>query len=307
MLGWLLLGGKCRRCRAPISKQYPLIELIVALLWGAAVWYYGLTWHALAGAVLGTLLLGIAVTDARHYIIPDAFTWGGLVLGLGLALPAGLAALGWAALGAAAGFALLYAVAWAGELALRKEAMGGGDIKMMAMVGAFLGWQGVLLTIFGGALLGTLIFVPISLRTRKLGPFGVFLAAGAAVAFVAAGLGAVDQPARQAAIPRPLPPHPAPAVHAPARRPRTGRGATGRDAATASIAVTTGLLAALNREELQGVVAHEMGHGLHAYLAREQGIFHQTTPLTLAETASVFGETVTFGRLLECEQKPREG
>ena len=127
VLGWLLLGGKCRRCRAPISKQYPLIELIVALLWGAAVWYYGLTWHALAGAVFGTLLLGIAVTDARHYIIPDEFTWGGLVLGLGLALPAGLAALGWAALGAAAGFALLYAVAWAGELALRKEAMGGGE------------------------------------------------------------------------------------------------------------------------------------------------------------------------------------
>jgi leader peptidase (prepilin peptidase)/N-methyltransferase len=63
--------------------------------------------------------------------------------------------------------------------------MGGGDIKMMAMVGAFVGWQGVLLTIFGGALLGTVIFVPISLRTKKLVPFGVFLAAGAAVTFVA--------------------------------------------------------------------------------------------------------------------------
>jgi leader peptidase (prepilin peptidase)/N-methyltransferase len=185
VLGWLLLGGKCRRCRAPISKQYPLIELLVALLWGAAAWWYGPTWHALAGAVFGTVLLGIAVTDARHYIIPDEFTWGGLVLGLALALPAGLSALGWAAVGAVAGFALLYAVAWAGELALKKEAMGGGDIKMMAMVGAFVGWQGVLLTIFGGALLGTLIFVPISLRTRKLVPFGVFLAAGAAVTFVA--------------------------------------------------------------------------------------------------------------------------
>jgi leader peptidase (prepilin peptidase)/N-methyltransferase len=185
ILGWLLLGGKCRRCRAPISIQYPLIELLVALLWGAAVWSYGPTWHAVSGAVFATLLLGIAVTDARHYIIPDELTWGGLVLGLALALPAGLAALGWAAVGAVAGFGLLYAVAWAGELALKKEAMGGGDIKMMAMVGAFVGWQGVLLTVFGGALLGTLIFVPISLRTKKLVPFGVFLAAGAAVTFVA--------------------------------------------------------------------------------------------------------------------------
>jgi leader peptidase (prepilin peptidase)/N-methyltransferase len=135
--------------------------------------------------VFGTLLLGIAVTDARHYIIPDEFTWGGLVLGVALAVPGGRAALGSALLGAAVGFALLYAVAWAGERVFKKEAMGGGDIKMMAMVGAFVGWKGVLLTIFGGALLGTLVFVPISLRTKKLVPFGIFLAAGAAVAFLA--------------------------------------------------------------------------------------------------------------------------
>lgn len=185
VFGWLLLGGKCRRCRAPISVQYPLIEALVALLWGAAAWGYGLTWHAAAAAVFGTLLLGIAITDARHYIIPDEFTWGGLALGLALALPAGVPALGSALVGAVVGFTLLYAVAWAGEKVFKREAMGGGDIKMMAMVGAFVGWKGVLLTIFGGALFGTLIFVPISLRTKKLVPFGIFLAAGAAVAFVA--------------------------------------------------------------------------------------------------------------------------
>jgi leader peptidase (prepilin peptidase)/N-methyltransferase len=108
-----------------------------------------------------------------------------LVLGLLLSLRDGLGGLGRAALGATVGFALLYAVAWAGEKAFRKEAMGGGDIKMMAMVGSFVGWQGVLLTVFGGAILGTVVFVPISLRTKKLVPFGVFLAAGAALAFVA--------------------------------------------------------------------------------------------------------------------------
>ena len=86
---------------------------------------------------------------------------------------------------AAVGFALLYLVAVVGEKAFKKEAMGGGDIKMMAMVGAFVGWKGVLLTIFGGSLLGTLVFAPLLLfKVKRLVPFGVFLAAAAAVAFV---------------------------------------------------------------------------------------------------------------------------
>ena len=185
VLGWLVLRGRCRQCRAPIAIQYPLIEALIAALWGAAFWWYGPTWQALSASLFGTILVGITLTDARHYIIPDEFTWGGLVLGLLLSLAGGLPSVGRAVLGAAVGFGLLYGVAWAGEKVFRKEAMGGGDIKMMAMVGAFVGWQGVLLTIFGGALLGTVIFVPISLRTKKLVPFGVFLAAGAAVTFVA--------------------------------------------------------------------------------------------------------------------------
>ena len=90
-----------------------------------------------------------------------------------------------AILGAAAGFGLLYVVARAGQWVFKEEAMGGGDIKMMAMVGAFVGWQGVLLTVFAGALLGTLIFVPLSLKKKRLVPFGVFLALGAAVTYVA--------------------------------------------------------------------------------------------------------------------------
>src|SRR5256885_2192603 len=82
-------------------------------------------------------------------------------------------------------FALLYAVARVGQWVFKEEAMGGGDVKMMAMVGAFLGWKGVLLTIFLGALLGSLIFVPLSLKKKRLVPFGVFLALGAGVTFVA--------------------------------------------------------------------------------------------------------------------------
>jgi len=184
VISWLLLGGRCRHCRERISAQYPLIEAAVAGVWAAAAWWYGVTLHGLAAALFGTILLGIAVTDARHYLIPDEYTWGGLAVGLLLALRGGFGGLLTAVIGAGLGFALLYAIAWAGERAFREEAMGGGDIKMMAMVGAFLGWKGVLLTLFGGALLGTLVFVPLTLRKRRLVPFGVFLAAAGGLTFV---------------------------------------------------------------------------------------------------------------------------
>ena len=184
VISWLLLGGRCRHCRERISAQYPLIEAAVAGVWAAAAWWYGVTLHGLAAALFGTILLGIAVTDARHYLIPDEYTWGGLAVGLRLALRGGFGGLLTAVIGAGLGFALLYAIAWAGERAFREEAMGGGDIKMMAMVGAFLGWKGVLLTLFGGALLGTLVFVPLTLRKRRLVPFGVFLAAAGGLTFV---------------------------------------------------------------------------------------------------------------------------
>jgi leader peptidase (prepilin peptidase)/N-methyltransferase len=161
-----------------------MVELCTALLWVGAGWRYGITLDGLTAAVFGTILLGIAVTDARHYLIPDEYTLGGLVVGLALSLRGGPDGLLDAVIGAAVGFGLLYLVAVAGEKAFGKEAMGGGDIKMMAMVGAFVGWKGVLLTIFGGSLLGTLVFVPLSLRKKRLVPFGVFLAAAAALTFV---------------------------------------------------------------------------------------------------------------------------
>jgi leader peptidase (prepilin peptidase) / N-methyltransferase len=181
VLGWLWLRGRCRSCRAPISAQYPLVELATAGIWVMAAWRFGISWQALSVGVFFTILLGIALSDARFYIIPDEFSLGGLLLGLALAFaPGGISPLR-ALLGAVVGFVLLWAVSVAGEWAFKKEAMGGGDIKMMAMVGAFLGPIGVLLTVFLGALVGTLVFAPISYRTGKLVPFGIFLALGAAV------------------------------------------------------------------------------------------------------------------------------
>jgi leader peptidase (prepilin peptidase)/N-methyltransferase len=184
VLSWLLLGGRCRNCRERISILYPVIEVVTATLWAATIWHYGVGLTGLTAVVFGTLLLGIAVTDARNYLIPDEYTLGGLGLGLLLSLRGGWAGLLQATIGAITGFVILYVVAVAGEKVFGKEAMGGGDIKMMAMVGAFVGWQGVLLTIFGGSLLGTIVFVPLSLKQKRLVPFGIFLAAAAALTFV---------------------------------------------------------------------------------------------------------------------------
>jgi leader peptidase (prepilin peptidase)/N-methyltransferase len=136
VVSWLLLRGRCRSCGQPISMQYPIIEAVVAILWIAAMLAYGPTARFIEAAVLGTILLGIAITDARHYLIPDEYNWTGLVLGLGLSLTAGVPGFIEGVLGAATGFALLYAVGQVGGWVFKEEAMGGGDIKMMAMVGA---------------------------------------------------------------------------------------------------------------------------------------------------------------------------
>jgi leader peptidase (prepilin peptidase) / N-methyltransferase len=185
ILSYLLLRGRCRHCGTRISPVYPAVEAATALIWIAAVARHGASWQALAMAVFFTLLLGIAASDARTYLIPNEFTWGGLALALLLSLAPGtippLQALG----GAALGFGLLYFTAVVGEWLLKKPAMGGGDIKMMAMVGAFLGPMGAVLTIFLGALIGTIVFLPISMRTHKLVPFGIFLAVGAVATDVA--------------------------------------------------------------------------------------------------------------------------
>jgi leader peptidase (prepilin peptidase)/N-methyltransferase len=189
VVSWLLLRGKCRWCGAPISRQYPIIEALVGLIWVGAVAAYGVGAHALAAGIFGTNLLGIAIIDWRHKIIPDELNFGGLVLGLAISLAGGAAGFVQALLGAAVGWGLLLLVRVVGGWVLKQEAMGMGDVKMMAMVGAFVGWKNVLLTVFVGALVGTAVYVPIlvrdlgSVRRREI-PFGVFLAIGAAITFV---------------------------------------------------------------------------------------------------------------------------
>ncbi len=181
--GYLLVRGRCSRCGVRLSLQYPLVEAAVALIWAGMAARWGVTPETLRGSLFLTILLGIAVTDARTYIIPDQFSLGGAAIGLALAPLAGGSTLAGAASGAALGFCLLWAVAVVGKFFMGRDAMGGGDIKMMALVGAFVGPAGVVITLFAGSLLGALVFGPISLRTGRLVPFGIFLALGAGIAY----------------------------------------------------------------------------------------------------------------------------
>lgn len=204
VLGWLLLRGKCRGCGLPISVQYPAVELIVALGWVACALVFGPTFEALRIAVFGTIMLGIAVTDAKHYLIPDGFTVTGLVLMLGAALAnffvgetSHFAPPAAALLGACTGAGAITIIGWLAEIAMKREAMGFGDTTLMAVVGAALGPERALLTIIGGAAVGAVFFVLIVapvvwLRTRRTGgefafpdvPFGVFLAPAAMLALL---------------------------------------------------------------------------------------------------------------------------
>lgn len=195
VLSWLLLRGRCRHCGTRISLQYPLVELTTALIWAGLFWYHGLSWEALRGALFLTIVFGISLSDARFYIIPDQFSVGGAVLGILLSfLPGGIT---WqrSILGAFLGYGALWLVGVGGTWLIRKmnpsrleeagvdSALGGGDVKMMMMVGAFLGPWGVGTTVFFGSVFALLIFGPISMITKRLIPLGIFLAAGAALSY----------------------------------------------------------------------------------------------------------------------------
>jgi leader peptidase (prepilin peptidase)/N-methyltransferase len=184
LLSFVVLRGACRHCRTRISWRYPLVELAVVGIWIGLAVLYGPSWRSLGGSIFFSVLLAIALIDARHYLIPDQLSIGGLAAGLTISLLPGPVTPLQSVLGAATGFGVLLAVGVLGERIFKKPAMGGGDMKMMAMVGAFLGPVGTMLTIFLGALAGSLIFGPISLKTQKLVPFGVFLAIGAAITFL---------------------------------------------------------------------------------------------------------------------------
>jgi leader peptidase (prepilin peptidase) / N-methyltransferase len=183
VLSYLWLIGRCRACRERISIRYPFVEAVNGAGYLAILWTFGPTWTTVLYALLFSALLVVAGTDLTHKIIPNVVTLPGIVLGLlgaATVLPVGLLN---ALLGVAVGGGLLWALAWASPYLFGKEGMGGGDIKLLAMIGAFLGWKPALLTIMIGSLTGSVIGISlIALKLMKRDeyiPFGPFLVLGA--------------------------------------------------------------------------------------------------------------------------------
>ena len=173
VLSWLALRGRCSGCGQRISPLYPTVELTSGLLWAGSVLLLGATLAALELAVAATLLLGIAVSDARAYIIPHEFSLGGIALALGFAAAAGGGpAVVAAVFGALFGAGLVLLVGEVTELILGQEAMGGGDCALMGMVGAFFGWQAVLPVVALGAFISLVVYFIAALRHRDEPPAG---------------------------------------------------------------------------------------------------------------------------------------
>ena len=186
ILSFLWLRGRCRACRAPISFRYPLVEAANGFGYVGIAWRFGLDWPVLAYAVFFSALLVVTFIDLDHQIIPDRITLPGIPLGILCAatvLPIGIID---SILGVLLGGGLLWFMAWLSPYLFGKEGMGGGDIKLLAMVGAFLGWEPVLLTVMVGATVGSVTGLSLialkRLRRDQYLPFGPFLALGAVVA-----------------------------------------------------------------------------------------------------------------------------
>jgi len=186
VLSFLLLRGRCRTCGTPISWRYPLVEATTGALFVACLLRFGLTLQALTAIVFSCLMLVLALIDYDHMILPDRITLPGVAVGIASQLVAPLAGLWPAVIGAALGAGILLAVWGLWLLVRREEGMGLGDVKMLALVGAFLGWPGVLVTLFFGALSGSIVGIALmrrgSVDMRSKLPFGVFLALGGLVA-----------------------------------------------------------------------------------------------------------------------------
>ncbi len=214
VLSYVALGGKCRGCKKHISARYPLVELLTALLFVAVAWHTGLSFALPFDLIFTAALVSLVFIDAEHMILPNVITYPGIVFALvaRVAIPlvtgtphfddipslsqgalAGpplwTVSLVGAALGALIGGGSLWLMGWLWEKLRGVEAMGLGDVKMMFMVGAYLGWRLTILTIFVGVLSGSIIGIGLMARQGKkdmqmLLPFGVFLSIGAIVSLL---------------------------------------------------------------------------------------------------------------------------
>jgi leader peptidase (prepilin peptidase)/N-methyltransferase len=186
IVSWLGLRGRCRTCRAAISIRYPIVELLTALTCAGALWYYGPGLLFVSRFIFGCALIVLFAIDLEHQLLPNLITLPGIVVGFAFSLLTTTP--GWVSsfIGIVVGGGLLYGVAEAYYRIRHEEGLGMGDVKMLAMVGAFLGWPATLMTLMMGSIAGSVVGVAVIVARRgdmKYAlPFGTFLAMGAALA-----------------------------------------------------------------------------------------------------------------------------
>jgi leader peptidase (prepilin peptidase) / N-methyltransferase len=185
IVSYVVLAGQCRHCGVCIPFRYPMVEILNALGYVGLFWFFGPSWATAAYGLLYSALLVVAGTDLSHKIIPNAVTFPGIIVGFVCAatvLPLGFLD---SMLGVLVGGGILWLLAWASPYLFGKEGMGGGDIKLLAMIGAFLGWKPALMTIMVGSLLGSLVGLALIatqvIKREDYIPFGPFLVCGALV------------------------------------------------------------------------------------------------------------------------------
>ncbi|MEE9692314.1 prepilin peptidase [Aeromonas oralensis] len=180
LLSWLWLKGRCRECQAPISARYPLVELLTALLSLVVAATYPPGWGLLAALLLTWVLVALTFIDLDKMLLPDQLTlpllWGGLLFNL----TGGFVPLADAVIGAMAGYLVLWSLYWAFKLLTGKEGMGYGDFKLLAALGAWLGWQALPIVLLLSSLVGAFIGIGLILlrnhHQNKPIPFGPYLA-----------------------------------------------------------------------------------------------------------------------------------
>jgi leader peptidase (prepilin peptidase)/N-methyltransferase len=183
LISFVVLKRQCRHCGAPISWQYPLVELAMACLSMALFLKFGLTPALPIYYLFTAALLAIIFIDLYHKIIPDSISLPGIVLGFACSFINPVITWQESGIGLLVGGGVLYAVAAGYYLFTRREGMGGGDIKLLAMIGAFLGWQSLPFVIFGSSVLGALVGIGAMVKQKKGGrtmiPYGPFLSIAA--------------------------------------------------------------------------------------------------------------------------------
>jgi len=189
VIGWLRLGGKCASCKAPISKRYPLIEVVTGAAFAALSWRFGAQPTTLLWCGFVAALIALAMIDWDTTLLPDAINQPLLWAGLAAALMGWTIPLDKALIGALAGYLSLWSVYWVFKLLTKKEGMGYGDFKLLAALGAWLGWQMILPIVLGasaiGAVIGIIMKMNAGLREGRYVPFGPFLAGGGLVVLFA--------------------------------------------------------------------------------------------------------------------------